>query len=425
VDERQIRLLVVLSAMVIVVGLLYALVPRRTGELPWDEAATVPIWSFQTDQVVELAVTVADGPTARVRRDERGWQLVEPEQRPADPRRIEGVLRALAQIELGVPIVESSAPDLGLGEPPRGRVQVVLRSGRSLSLALGDEAPVGWRTYARAPDDSLVAISGHLADDVLLPPTSFRKGDVLSYPLASVAAAELHSPAGSLRVARDGSGEWWVEGWGRADLRAVDNLFVSLLDLRVASFADHLVQGDLDDPRHRVVVELIDGERVEARFGDTLPMGRLVRTSSGDFGLVPPEFLALLDQGPSDLLDRHAFPLRRDGVDRVEVSIDGQRATLEGGQGSWRAAGLSPAGAQRLFEALDRAGTELPPREPLAELGPISGRARIHSGGDKVRLIELGAVEGGMRRIRDASGGPITTLAEPQITRIKDQMPAP
>jgi hypothetical protein len=428
-DDRQVRLLVVLSAMVAAVGLLYAFVPRRSGELPWDDQATQAVWSLDPELVEELTVVVGDGAPAVVRRDGARWSLVSPESREADPRRVASVLDALARLDAAVPIRDSAASELGLGEPPRGSIRLALRGGARLSLDVGDEAPVGWKTYVRTTDGALAAVPGHLAHDLLLPPSAFREASLLRYPLAEVRAAELHSPRGTLRVSRDDGGSWWLEGWGRADLQAVDNLFVSLLDLRVDAFYEHLAPDGIAEPRHRAVVELRDGARLEARFGDQLPMGRLAQTAAGDIGTIQAQYLALLDQGPTDLLDRHAFPLRDGRIARVEVAIDGRQATVEGGEGSWRAAGLSSSDAERLLDALDRAGLDLPPREPVLELGPPTGRVRIHhapdpSGAARVRLIELGPSVDGARRIRDASGGPITTVPERQIQAILDRLPS-
>jgi hypothetical protein len=423
VDDRQIRLLVVLSSMVIVAGLLYAFVPRRDAEPPWDDAATHTVWALDPERVERVSVTVGEGPEAVVVRDGAGWKLLAPEPRAADERRMGGLLRTLSGIELGVPITDSAPSELGLGDRPRGVIRLGLRGGEELTLRIGDEAPVGWQTYVTAPDGTAVAVPGHLAGDVLLTPADLRDAAVLRYALADVAAAELHSPRGSLRVAVDGEGAWWLEGYGRANLQAVDNLFVSLLDLRVDGFVDHLAPDGIAEPRHRAVVEVRDGTRIEARFGDVLPMGRLTQTAAGDVGTVPPQYLALLDQGPGDLMDRHAFPLRDGRVDRIDVAIDGRSVTLGGGDGAWQGPGLSGERAQRLVDALDRAAVDLPPREPIPELGEPTGRVRLHQGEARARLIEIGARDGAKRRIRDASGGPITTIDEAVLGRILDLLP--
>ncbi|TVQ90060.1 MAG: DUF4340 domain-containing protein [Deltaproteobacteria bacterium] len=422
-DDRQVRILVVLTAMVAVLGLIYALAPRQGAEEPWAQEATHRVWTLEPDQVQTLSVTRGQGPPALLRRKGRTWQMVEPEAREADPRVVDRVLRELGRIELGVPLERTDPRELGLGEPPRGKVQVELRSGEQLELDLGDIAPVGWHTYARAPDGTLVVLPGHFDDEVLLPPSAFRESSVLRYELTSVVGVELHSPRGVLRVQRDEAGEWWLVDWGRADLDALENLVVSLLDLRVQAFHDELVPGGLTDPKHRAVVRLADGAAVEARFGDDLPMGRMVQTYAGDIGVLPSEMLALLDQGPTDLMDGAAFPIRRDGIDGIDLSIDGQRAELRGGQGRWQAKGLSGADAIRLVEAVRRARLDLPPKERLESLGERTGQVRIRQGDRGTRVIEIGSVEGGKRRLRDVSGGPITTLDESWIQTIVERFP--
>lgn len=421
-DDRQVRLLVVLAAVVAMVGLIYVLAPRTSPEAPWDAAASHSVWSFSSEQVVLFTLQVRGESELVVRREGSGWIMVEPDERPADTRRVERALSTLADLELAVPLPDADPGELGLDEP-HGRVRIGLASGQELTLDIGDEAPVGWQTYARTADGTLVALPGHLSQDVLLEPSAFRESSVLRYALDQVRAAELHSPGGTLRVSRDSGGDWWLEGWGRADPRGLDNLFVSLLDLRVDAFVDHLAPDGIDDPRHRVVVELAGGERLEARFGDQLPMGRLTQTASGGVGVVRPELLALLDQGPTDLLDQHAFPVRSDRIERIVIAIDEGAATLHHDQGRWRASGLDTTQANQLLEALDQAAMDLPPTDPFDQIGAITGRVRIHYGDDRARLIELGTLDGGERRIRDASGGPITTVPEPHIQKVIERLP--
>lgn len=422
-DDRQVRLLVVLTAAVVVLGLLYAFVPRRGSDLPWADEATHRVWSLSPDHVEAFSIARGAEEPAVIVRQGDGWRMRSPEDREADPRVVEMVLRELSRIELAVPLGRTDPTELGLGEPPAGRVKVEVRNGESFEVDFGDVAPVGWHTYARAPDGTLVVVPGHFGDDVLLPVQAFRESSLIRYPLSKVVAVELHSPRGELRVYRDSASEWWLDGYGRADLNGLENLLLSLLDLRVEQFFDDLVPEGITEPRHRAVVELADGSRIEARFGDNLPMGRLVQTYVGDIAVIPPERLALLDQGPTNLMDMGAFPVMAEGVDRIEVGIDGRHVEIRGGEGTWRAAGLSPAQAIQLVESLRKAKVALPGSPPIEELGPVAGRVRIHQGDRRTRVIEISEAQGAARRVRDLSGGPITTLDDAWIAEVLERMP--
>ena len=109
-DDRQVRILVVLTAMVAVLGLIYALAPRYGADEPWAEEATHRVWTVEPDQVVSLAVTRGAGPTAVLRREGRTWQLVEPEGGGC-PERVEGPLEPFGGV---LPVGSQVAPLQGL-----------------------------------------------------------------------------------------------------------------------------------------------------------------------------------------------------------------------------------------------------------------------------------------------------------------------
>jgi hypothetical protein len=423
-EERQVRLLVVLSALVAVMGLITVFSPRDVRDGPLDAQATYPVWTWTPDQARTLNIQVGNEPPTRLTRQDREWWMQAPEHRRADRLRVEQALQSLATIAFGVPLSGSSAVELGL-DPLRARIEVEVSSGRSWTLEVGDQAPVGWQTYVRTPDGALVAIAGHLELDVLLSFTAFRATEVMRFSPATMVAVELHSPNGQLRVAREGRWSWWLEGYGRADLGALDNLALSALDLRVDSFADALLPDGLVEPRHRIVVETEDGQVHEARFGDDLPMGRLVQTTYGDVGLIRPHVLGFLDQGPSDLMDRSAFPVGLGRTDRVDVSIDGRSATLERVGEAWRVTGWPPSRSAALFEAVAQAQVAVPRRGEDVPFGDMTGTVRVRVGTDRVHVVEIGQRVGDRRAIRDIGGGAVTWVPEADVGRILERLSDP
>lgn len=420
-DDRQVRLLMVLSAAVVAIGLVYWLVPERGADPAWDHAATVPVWQVDVDAVESLVVEQPDRPRLEVVRAGAGWRLVEPSDEPADRLRVDAALKALARIDLGVPI-DGEPGDLGLGDPPRGRITVRHRGGRTETLDVGDAAPVGWQTYARTADGSVVAVAGHLDQDVVIDPYRFRDASVFRFDPTGVVRVELHSPAGVLDVVRHDDATWWLAGYGRADLTALDDLVLTLLDLRLDTFLDQAAPDGITEPKHRVVVGMADGSAVEARFGDDLPMGRLVQAASGAQGSILPERLAFLDQGPTDLGDVRAFPVTGQRVDRIEIVIDDRVAEMTGGDGAWTTRGLTGGQGAALFEALRRAGIDQFGSE-APELGASSGRVTIHEGAGRTRIVELGRVVDGARLAQDASGGRVYRVPEAEVAAIKERMP--
>lgn len=419
-DDRQTRLLVVLAAAVLAIGLVYWLAPR--GRDPaWDASATVTVWALEPETVSALTIEQPGKEPMIARKSDEGWKLASPVEGLADAARIEAALSTLASLDKAIPVTDTPPEELGLGDPPRAHVTLVRGGGQELSLDLGDAAPVGWQTYVRTPDGEIAVVPVLFDKDVMTDPWSFRDAGVFRFPPGEVARAELHSPHGTLVVSRDDADLWWLEGYGRADLSAIDNLFLSLLELRLDQFLDGAIQGSISEPEYRIVVGLRDGTTLEARIGDELPYGRLVLASTGAVGTILTERLALLDQGPTDLADRFAFPVRGSRVDRVQISLEGHQVDFEGGEGRWHAAGRSPADGLALFEALRRVTVDVGAEAPEA-LAEVVGRVRIHEGDARVRTIEIGPARGGVRFVRDLAGGPVQVVDEAAIQTVLERL---
>lgn len=424
-DERQVRLLVVLSAATLAVGLVYLLAPRRTPDPPWDQQATEPVWQLDPEQVVGLRVEQPEREPLDVRRTDTGWVLSSPVQQDADAVRVEAALEALARIDMGVPLSSGGdePEDLGLGETPQGRITVTLRGERTLTLDVGHAAPIGWQTYARAPSGTLVTVRGQLDQDVLIDPYLFRDAHVFRFDPATFATVTLASEQGVLTVTRDAGDLFWLEGWGRADPQAVENLVLEAYNLRLDAFMDKAAPGGIADPDHRLVITTRDGGTHEARFGDVLPMGRLVQSAVGTTGVINPERLAFLGQGPTDLLDKRAFPVRSSRVERIAVSLDGRGTELTGREGNWSAKGLGAEQADALYRALRLAPVALDADGLPDALPSVRGRVKAWLGADQVRMVELGPVQDGVRLARDVSGGGVYAIDEQAVQRIVEMLP--
>ncbi|MFK7930526.1 MAG: DUF4340 domain-containing protein [Myxococcota bacterium] len=433
-DDRQMRLLVVLSGATIAAALIYLLLPGAQDDPPWDRRATEPVWSLDANQVVALTVKQSNKDTLTIQKQGEDWVMVSPVKEPADPLRVEAVLKRLAKVDRGVPIDGEQLASLGLANPPAGQVEVTLASGASLSLDLGQPAPVGWQTYARAPSGAIVAVAGHFEKDVLLDPWTFRDASVFDFDPKEFSGMQMQSPGGLMTVRRDSGDLFWLVGtpaiegaapidFGRGDGPAIENLVLTLLDLRLDAFMDNAAPGGIDAPQHRVAVELRDGTVHEARFGAELPMGRLVQAPDGSQGSILQERLAFLDMGPTDLADSKAFPTSSSRTRRIEVSIDGRQTELVTDGAGWSATGVEQAVGPRLYRAVQTAGIDRQVRFEGQDLGEVTGRVRAHMGADEVRLVELGRVVGRSRLARDVSGGPIYAVPEAEVQAIVSLLP--
>ncbi len=396
--ETQTRGLLALAvALLVVMGLLFAQGPE---ELEADPEATVPMWSVDGGQVERLTL-VRPADTVTLVRDGPGWRIETPFEGPADPERVGAVIDALARVERGVPVPEpEDGAAYGLGATPEAVVSVVSSSGMEQQLRIGQEAPVGYRTYAQRGEGPVVAVAGGLHPLVTESADRFRDHRVFGFDPGEVRRVWIRSPQGTL----DLSGErttWFLAGYGRADADKVDDVVVGLLDLRFDTFLDsgQRVEGG----RYEVGVVEASGAEHVLRIGDETPMGVVASTEAGAFGTIYADALKQLDRGPRSVLDPRAFVLDLDRADEVTVELEGRHFHAVRNGPAWESEQVPSDVAYRAVQALaEVAATH---RAELPE-GASEGHGKVMVRADgALRVIWLGEEQGAFRLAHDGAGG--------------------
>jgi hypothetical protein len=117
-----------------------------------------------------VGIEVSLGPDRiRLRRDADGWQMLAPEEGPADGAAVDALLDRLRGLRRRAGVAAGRDPAVYGLAPPRGRAILTLADGRTAALDLGDDAPVGGAFYARR-DGEVLAVAGTAAS--LLPPAA-------------------------------------------------------------------------------------------------------------------------------------------------------------------------------------------------------------------------------------------------------------
>ncbi|MBW2258127.1 MAG: hypothetical protein JRI25_26485, partial [Deltaproteobacteria bacterium] len=226
---------------------------------------------------------------------------------------------------------------------------------------------------------------------------------VLQYQIGEVSRVTIEGAEGTLEVHGEGD-RWWVEGWTRADPDRVDDLLVGLRDLRFDSFYVDTAPKGIHEPGYRVTVETTEGP-VGFEVGEGGPPGVYVRTLSGRAGWIGPEPLALLGQGPSDVGDPNAFPLRPDRAREVEVDFGGNTWTAVREEEVWTAEGAEAPAPEAAVEALAVVPITYR-REPGPALTEVWGSVVVHLGDEDMRAVDIGqVVEDQWRVALDRDGG--------------------
>ncbi len=387
------------GALVVVVGLL----ALTSDPDPTDpEGDDVPLWQVAPDTIVAVELERAlpdDG--QRERRDlaleqrAAGWFLTEPFQDRADDDAVRALFRLLA-LQHGEAVEEAMDPsEYGLGDPPLVRVTVHTKSGLERELWVGAKVPTGYRTYVRVPDGPVLTVAGDGHRVVTERVESFRDHRMLRVDPAMVRHVELFGPDGRLVI--DGQGRsWGLEGWGRVEPNAVDDVVMGLLDLRY----DLIWEQDtwVEDPEYGAVVREEGGESVRLHVGRETPMGRVASTSDGRYGLMFPELVKQLGRGPTSVLDPDALPIDMERADAVRVELGGASVQATRNGPEWTIPGVDPAAAWGAVSTLAEAPAVYRFERPE---GPFdAGRVEIREG-DRTLTLRLGPVVDGLRAVVD------------------------
>ena len=383
--DRQVRMLVVMGALTIVLGGLYLFSSQRSPEIEWDARATIPILKAELSEVERVLVEHRDGWSVDVQRAGDRWIFPGPDAQPADPDAMAAGLDALERLSFAIPIKhEGETEAFGLGTSPVAKMTVSIEGKKPIVLSLGHPVPVGWMTYGALEDGEVLAVRGRLDETWLQGPDWLRDRGIVSVPIEELSEVILRSERGVLRVVRTADDRFMVDGYGPADPNAVERLAVSATNLRIGRFMDKAIDGELTEPR--VVLEVVGrtGARDTIRFGDPLPMGQLAQSDAGQVGVIHPDAVAFLRQGPSDVLVKSILLTDAYPVSAIEVKHDGP----------WRVVAMTDA-----LKAV------VPRPEPQGDTDDGWGQIRLTFSDNRVVTYRLGAPREGLHAVLDDASG--------------------
>src|SRR5215831_16203100 len=117
--------------------------------------------SLQADKIEEMKVTSSAGDATAVKKENGGWQIVQPAAAKADDNEVNGITSALSSIEVNRVIDENPANlnDYGLSNP---RIEVDFKASGDKDykkLFIGEKTPTGGNMFAmRGGEKKVIAI---------------------------------------------------------------------------------------------------------------------------------------------------------------------------------------------------------------------------------------------------------------------------
>jgi len=237
-NDRQTRLLTILSAVLLVLVAVLVLVKPPADDKEKGESFG-PAFGETIDGSTVTGVDLT-GPagTLHLARVDGVWRLTAPIDDLADDRKVEDLVRTLTELEIGKPldVADGSLASFGLDAPVVAKVE----RGDALPLVarIGNDAPVGMRTYLQIGDDPKVRVSRErVRSAVAMTVDDLRDHAVARFDHSEVKRIEIGTPT-KLTLREDELG-WWVSGGSGGELRADD--------ARVRSFVQDILDVRADD----------------------------------------------------------------------------------------------------------------------------------------------------------------------------------
>ena len=360
-----------------------------------DERGQNLLSAFRSEDVARLELITASQKIAIERREANAgasnFRLVEPVKEVADPTTVDKFLAALSSARAVRPVEPGpTASSLGLAKPPL-RIRVQTKK-RAYELALGSAAPTpeGSRYVQINVDHEpplTVVVSKAVADDLAVELDAFRLRSLVSVNEADVTRILMTSPKASVDLKRSTGTNFLMAGERDTKVlvsrETLKTLFFQLSRLTASSFlGESEAEAALGSARTHFELELRDPKN-SLKFdvggscpGDASQLVVVRRAPDVLRGCAPRELQTTLDLAPREFVDRHAFSLRADEVEELDIKGGSNKFVLlrKGSGFVLHASSESPveleAGNQRILQLLEAEG-ELVPTDAgkLSELG--------------------------------------------------------
>ncbi len=404
--ERQNRLLTTLAVVLLALVLVVVLDPRPEGEDPLAEDDAPPqsrLFEYEKDDVKAITIVDAAG-EVRFEKAELEWRMVRPKDAAVDVTKVTAIVDRFADLKIEDRVLEGEASSYGLGADQRRELRIEKSDGTALSVFLGKDAPVGYRSYAsRTAEGGAQLLSSRVGDLLGKGADDFRSRELLDFAATGARRVRVVDGSTELVLRRDDRGWWIGDGGPRADSEKVRAWLSDLSAMKVESFLDGQSPSalGLDTPAASVTVEDDGGShtlRIGARdaSGAAAIAGEVpVRVSATDLD----RLLSTSGYVSSVLLDVQTWQ-----VESVELRLGERNLVASRKDGEWtRADGTKLDTVPDLLDAIKAGVVD---RSAAPTFAGNWGRIALGLGGDKGEVVSIGDAVAGGRVARDEAGGP-------------------
>jgi hypothetical protein len=370
-----------------------------------DPKAPPKLLSLARPQIAKVEITRAGGETTvlEIPKDNE-FKLTAPAVYPVEKEAAQSLLSAIAEPASDKVVEEKPAglEEFGLREP-KTVISVTLRDGKTKTLKLGDEAPVGGGVYAAVDGDARVFLLGSYAKgNIDKKAADLRDKRLLRFAPDTLAKVALQGKGPAIEFFKQSGSDWQITAPRklRANNWEVEELVRKLGDAKLDPALDESQAKDLEKqfggaaPVATVTVSGGDGAaRLEVRKNKE---GRFYGKSSQVEGahLLPDDLAKTFDKGLNDFRNKKLFDFGFSEPTRIEYKDDKSAFTATRSQDKWLREGktLDSVGVQSLIDKLRELSAA---SWPQGSLGPAEMTIVVVSNDgkrtEKVTLAKAGA----------------------------------
>ncbi|MBI5084838.1 MAG: DUF4340 domain-containing protein [Acidobacteria bacterium] len=381
---------------------------RQQGEKAAKPPADAPpkILSLTESDITRVEIQRQAGDSVTLVRDAAGgWKMTAPEPLATDRDAVSGFLSAVSSLSADK-VVEEKPGDLGpFGlKEPRVSIVLTLKGGKTSTLRLGDDAPVGGGAYAQAAGDARVfTVAAYTKTSLDKLAVDFRDKRLLTFEQEKLVRVELAGKGAPVEFTRSGQNEWTIVKPRpmRADNWQVDELLRRLRDLKMDPLLTSDQKKDLASqfsasaPVATVTTtDSAGSQKLEVRKNKDNKY--YARTSAVEgFHLVAEDAGKGFDKGAEDFRNKKVFDFGFSDPSKVEYRDAARQVTLNKAGEKWLSGGKSmdAVGVQSLIDRLrDLSAAKFPESgfgagaieiTVVSKEGKLTERVSISKSGDK------------------------------------------
>lgn len=375
---------------------------KKDDATPEGAAATPKILTLPEADINQVEIRHREAETTRIQRDGAGWKITSPEPLPADKDSINNLLSAVANVTADK-VVEEKPTDLAVFglKDPASIVTITLKDGKTRTLKLGDDAPVGGGTYVMVDGDARVfTLASFSKSNIDKLAVDLRDKRILTFDNDKLTRIELAAKGPALEFSRNAQNEWAIVRPApmRADNWQVEELLRKLHDLKLDPLLTSDQKADLQKQFNAAAplatITLISAAGTQKLEVHKTKDDKYYAHSSAVEGyhLLTADDGKAFDKTAADFRSKKLFDFGFNDPSKVEYKDASRQISLSKSGEKWMAnlKAMDPVGVQSLIDRLrDLSAASFPdsgfttPSIELAVTAKTTERVSISKAGDK------------------------------------------